>query len=54
MKTIEELKNIMKSKIVLCASGIDRHSNSGVDKNVAEAVMNLAKALSYLSQIKEE
>lgn len=50
---MDEIKRTIKKKIELCLSGISNISNRESDRAVAEAVEHLARAYSYLSQIKE-
>ena len=51
---MEDIKEIIKKKMVMCLSGINNVSNCETDCKEAEAVEHLARAYSYLSQIKED
>lgn len=51
---METIKETIKKKIAMCLSGINNVSNCENDCKQAEAVEHLARAYSYLSQIKEE
>lgn len=51
---MDELIKLLQSKIKVCASGINSMSNSVTDRDEAEAVEHLTRALSYLYQIKEK
>lgn len=50
---MDELKELLMEKIKVCASGITRGSSSDTDNKEAEAIEHLARAISYLDQIKE-
>lgn len=50
---MDELKNLLKDKIELCATSINARTPSDVDVREAEAIEHLARALSYINQIEE-
>ena len=51
---MDKIKSLIKDKMCLCLNSISNLSSNGMDRNEAEAVEHLAKALSYINQIKEE
>ena len=51
---MDELKELLKEKIKLCASTISKTSSNELDLREAKAVDHLSRALSYLYLIKEE
>ena len=51
---MEDIKEIIKRKMFTCLSAINNTSNSETDNKEAEAVEHLARAYSYLAQIKED
>lgn len=51
---METIKETIKSKILICLSAINNVSNCETDYKESEAVEHLARAYSYLNQIKEE
>ena len=50
---MKDIKDLIKEKIKLCLGGITQTSNRSNVNEVAEAVEHLARAYSYLNQIKE-
>lgn len=51
---MDELKELLKEKIKLCASNIKQATASNVDLHEAQAVEHLSRALLNLYQIKED
>lgn len=51
---MEEINKIIKNKIATCLCAISNISNCETDCKEAEAVEHLARAYSYLNQIKED
>lgn len=54
MATVKHLKETLKDKINLCGSAITNRSSFTSDNTQSNTIANLAKALWYLDQIKEE
>lgn len=50
---MDELKTLLKEKIKLCASSINKTSSNEMDLREAQAVEHLSRALNYLYQIEE-
>lgn len=50
---MDGIKELIKLKIELCLDGIGSRTNAITDNAEAEAVEHLARAYSYLYQIKE-
>lgn len=50
---MDELKTLLKEKIKLCASSIDKTSSNEMDLREAQAVEHLSRALINLYQIEE-
>lgn len=51
---MDEIKSLIKDKMCLCLNSISNLSSHMMDENEAHAVEHLARALSYINQIKEE
>lgn len=51
---MEEVKKIIKNKILTCLSAISSVSNCETDCKEAEAIEHLARAYNYLNQNKED
>lgn len=51
---MNEIKSLIKDKMKLCLNSISAVSSNEMDRNEAEAVEHMARALSYIDQIKED
>lgn len=51
---MDEIKVLMKAKIMLALSGITQVSPHAADRDASETVLTLAKAYEIINNIKEE
>lgn len=51
---MDEIKSLIKDKMRLCLNSISQISSNETDRNEAQAVEHLARALNYIDPIEEE